>query len=84
VLLPTTADLFRLDTGGARQGTAGFEIDRSGERVERASPRGVREHLQWTWRSESAQNDSRSLNFWIFPVAVRANSSRNSIRFGIL
>ena len=35
-------------------------------------------------RSESFQNDSRSLNFWIFPVAVRASSSRNSTRLGSL
>jgi hypothetical protein len=49
-------------------------------------PRGARKTvlLQFTWRSESFQNDSRSLNFWILPVAVRASSSRNSIRLGIL
>ena len=40
--------------------------------------------FQFTWRSESFQKDSRSLNFWILPVAVRASSSRNSTRFGIL
>lgn len=39
---------------------------------------------QLTCRDRSFQNGSRSLNFWILPVAVRGSSSRNSTRFGHL
>ena len=39
---------------------------------------------QLTWRSRPSQCCSRSLNFWIFPVAVRGIESRNSTLVGAL
>ena len=78
-------------TTGTRRGAVERAIGRSDDVVEgRLTPKGGTPRpgeapvRQFTWRSEPSQNDSRSLNFWILPVAVRASSSRNSTRLGIL
>lgn len=39
---------------------------------------------QFIWRSCLSQYSCRSLNFWIFPVAVRGMASRNSTDVGAL
>src|SRR6266540_3673115 len=47
-------------------------------------PRHRRAIGQLTPRSRPSQYGARSLNFWSFPVAVRASSDRNSIDVGHL
>jgi len=85
----------RAQEPASRTAVHASKIDRMRPRVDRVSPHGDRRHgrvtaeaaggdAQLIFRSESAQKASRSLNFWILPVAVRASSSRNSTRLGAL
>lgn len=67
----------------ARSGLAPMVSPRSGsEPVPCAYERSG--HGQLTSRPRPAQYGSRSLNFWILPVAVRGIASRNSTDVGAL